>query len=139
MTLRELRGALPQLLPGESPPEADFRLASSPLLVDPHGELAIATSPGRELLPEALKQASKRRPGSHPPPLALSVADTVDLPELGALPDARAQAESLPRSVVVLGGPHWSTRVASVEAFAEKLRELGPDITAAFFCHAVRG
>jgi hypothetical protein len=195
-TLRELRGALPHPLPGESPPEADSRLASSPLLVDPHGELAIATSLGRELLPEALKQASKRRPGStrlplaiapspslgYVPwallafpgrdgkaerllqsfdwtlapsatlvkhavtasdaptaPLALSVADTVDLPELGALPDARAQAESLPRSVVVLGGSHWSTRVASVEVFAEKLRELGPDITAAFFCHAVRG
>ena len=195
-TLEELRGALPQLLPGESPPEADFRLASSPLLVDPHGELAIATSLGRELLPEALKQASKRRPGStrlplaiapspslgyvpwallaYPgregrterllqsfdwtlapsatlathavaasaaprAPLALSVADTVDLPELGALPDARAQAEALPRSVTVLGGPHWTSHVASVEAFAEKLRELGPDITAAFFCHAVRG
>src|ERR1019366_3097113 len=72
MTLRELRGALPQLLPGESPPEADFRLAGSPLLVDPHGELAIATSLGRELLPEALKQASKRRPGSTRLPLAIA-------------------------------------------------------------------
>ncbi|HEY4451784.1 MAG TPA: CHAT domain-containing protein [Solirubrobacteraceae bacterium] len=195
-TLAELRAALPQLLPGESPPEADFRLASSPLLVDPSGELAMASSLGRDLLPESMKRAARRQPVSmrlplaiapspslgyvpwallaYPgrqgrterllqsfdwtlapsatlathavaaspalrAPLALSVADTVDLPELGALPDARAQAEALPRSVTVLGGPHWTSHLASVDAFAEKLRELGPDITAAFFCHAVRG
>jgi hypothetical protein len=38
-----------------------------------------------------------------------------------------------------LGGPHWTGRAATVEAVSRELEDAGPDITAAFMCHAVRG
>lgn len=72
-------------------------------------------------------------------PLALSIADTTDRSPFGVLPGARSQAQALPTSVSVLGGQHWARDVASVSAFEQKLKQLGPDITVAFFCHAVRG
>ena len=81
-------------------------------------------------------------PGSNPverTPLALAVADTTAAPSLGTLGGARSQAAALPPSVTVLGGRHWTRYAATIADFEHKLRELGPDITVAFLCHAIRG
>jgi tetratricopeptide (TPR) repeat protein len=72
-------------------------------------------------------------------PLALAIADTTAAPSLGALGGARSQAAALPPSVTVLGGRHWTRDVATIAAFEARLRDLGPDITVAFLCHAIRG
>ena len=72
-------------------------------------------------------------------PLALAVADTASTANLGDLPGARAQAGELPPSVTVLGARHWTRAVATIETFERELRQLGPAITVAFLCHAVRG
>ncbi|HEV2790731.1 MAG TPA: CHAT domain-containing protein [Solirubrobacterales bacterium] len=72
-------------------------------------------------------------------PLALAVADTTETPELGALEGARLQAIALPAEVTVLGGRHWSPHLATAAKIEETLVESGPEVTAAFLCHAVRG
>ncbi|MFC1430610.1 CHAT domain-containing protein [Streptacidiphilus sp. N1-3] len=72
-------------------------------------------------------------------PLTLAVVDTIDHPELVALPEAREQAAALPGSVHVLGGRHWSSEPATLLRLEQALRAVGPDSTVAFFCHAVRG
>ena len=72
-------------------------------------------------------------------PLALAVADTTETPELGALEGARRQASALPAEVIVLGGRHWSPYPATAAAIEATLVESGPEVTAAFLCHALRG
>lgn len=72
-------------------------------------------------------------------PLALAVADTTETPELGALEGARRQASALPAEVTVLGGRHWSLHPATAAAIEAALIESGPEVTAAFLCHALRG
>ncbi|MGV9563582.1 CHAT domain-containing protein [Streptomyces sp. NPDC003480] len=199
--LEDLERALPVILPGEHPAEADFRMAASPLLTDPAAELALFTALGELLLPGRLVHAATRRiadghtrlplaiapaadlghlpwsllgaasrPGETPrpparlielcdwvlapsaalvcnaeteggscAPLALAIVDTTDAPELGELAEARAQVTALPRSIRILGGAHWSTDLATLPQVEAALREIGPDSTVAFMCHAVRG
>jgi tetratricopeptide (TPR) repeat protein len=72
-------------------------------------------------------------------PLALAIADTTSAASLGDLPGARSQAAELPASVAVLGGGHWTHDTATIAAFEQKLSQLGPEITVAFLCHAIRG
>lgn len=59
--LSELERALPALLPGEHPAEADFRLARSPFLIDPDRERKLSADLGALLLPRRLIEAALQR------------------------------------------------------------------------------
>lgn len=87
----------------------------------------------------ALVAQAPERDRVDPAPLALAVADTTETPELGALDGARRQASALPAEVTVLGGRHWSPHLATAAAIETTLVESGPEVTAAFLCHALRG
>jgi hypothetical protein len=196
-SLAALEASLPVLQADEDPAEADFRIARSPLLSDPRGELELSARLGERLLPISLIKAAREldaaggrlsvaiapspslgyvpwgllatrqvdggfdrlldlcdwviapsaalaalapdaRPDT-PAPLSLAVVDTVATAELPALEGARSQAAAFPADVDRLGGKHWTDQVATVPRVREELDELGPDITVAFLCHAVRG
>jgi hypothetical protein len=199
--LGELKRCLPVLLPGEDGPEADFRLAASPLLTDAASEIRLSSALGEDLLPAALLAAVRRHyratgtrlplaiapsaslgyvPWSllvaalddsagtlviqrlldvcdwalapsaalllhaHPSreqsaPLAVAVVDTCATAEFSELPEARRQALSLPPSVSVLGGRHWTSTLATASGLEAQFRRQHQAFTAAFMCHAVRG
>jgi hypothetical protein len=196
--LTSLEESLPLLGPNEDPASADFRIARSPLLIDPAAELELSLALGTQLIPPSLLAAARRldrdggklslaiapspslgyvpwgilasqredgsgsdrlldlcdwviapsaallvqapegeRPSSAP--LALAVADTANTHELGPLEGARQQAAALPPEVAVLGGRHWTDRIATLAGVEEELARLGPEVTVAFLCHALRG
>lgn len=75
-TLDDLERALPALLPGEEPGAMDFRVAKSPLLIDPGQELLLSATLGNLLLPPPLIRAAarSRARGEERLPLAIAPA-----------------------------------------------------------------
>ena len=117
-TLDELEWALPALLPGENPIEADFRLSKSLLLTDPARELVLSATLGSLLLPRPLIQAAARKRARGEERLRLAIAPAAAL-------------GYIPWSILVAGDPTASDPERLVDVCDWVLAP-----SAALVCHA---